>query len=330
MRVIGCLILGLIAVSVSGKGLISNAQPLQSVGQPLKEGPPPKGDVPSTPAMKESRSEAVDTDGLGVALPAGFDRASIVRQLAVDKNPEYTALVGVVPWPARPRHFLAIVCQAIDDTQIKTETAAGPPRQCDGRFPGLNADDKGKQYNLIFLGIYELGDNDKPVLIARNHDDYLDYDVHWSGSNIPAPELTSPDSYDRTPSNRYATPELVQRFDLAQFEIRSGEMAFGLRVGWVRLAGNTRTKVEGLVLFEQVGNDIRVIFSAPMGSGPNLWEGTRSGNSTDGESMTLRNVLIVLPAQTNGYHDLELRERSGKWSTKFTWSSTDQCYQPTQ
>lgn len=52
-------------------------------------------------------------------------------------------------------------------------------------------------------------------------------------------------------------------------------------------------------------------------------DGTRDHDVTEGS-----NALSVLSTSTDGFHDLQLRERGGKWRRTFRWSAADGEYQP--
>jgi hypothetical protein len=50
-------------------------------------------------------------------------------------------------------------------------------------------------------------------------------------------------------------------------------------------------------------------------------DGTRDHDIEDGS-----NALSILPTSTNGFRDLQLRERGGKWRQTFVWSAQDGKY----
>jgi hypothetical protein len=49
--------------------------------------------------------------------------------------------------------------------------------------------------------------------------------------------------------------------------------------------------------------------------------GTRDHDVTDGSD-----ILTVLATSTNGFRDLQLHERGGKWHQTFRWSTKDGEY----
>ncbi|EGD00492.1 hypothetical protein B1M_31352 [Burkholderia sp. TJI49] len=51
-------------------------------------------------------------------------------------------------------------------------------------------------------------------------------------------------------------------------------------------------------------------------------DGTRNHDES-----SAANALAVLPSTTDGYHDLQLREKAGgKWRRTFKWSAAEQRY----
>jgi len=109
--------------------------------------------------------------------------------------------------------------------------------------------------------------------------------------------------------------------------LRNGDTAFGVRAGWSEGYAGGGASFEALYLFHIDGKALRVVFAQPMMFNKMIagdWhkDGTRSHDLTDGS-----NTLNVLPGTTAGYHDLQLRERNGKWRQTWRWSEASQAYQ---
>lgn len=263
-----------------------------------------------------------EADGLGTHLPPGFNKNTLIEQLTDDRNPDYTALVGVVPWPRKPGYYIAIVCAGFTDEQVRIERKAGTAKTCDGTFPEREADDKDKQFNLVFLGLYKLDRAGSPVLIARSHDDYNSVDVGWTDSDLPQP---GPADHDADGDHLF-TPQVIKRFDLAAYEVRNGDYAFGLRVGWKAGSNDSGMELEALALFEQAGNDIRLIFAQPMGAVSCVAENASAGDSACKDVEIGRKTLVILPSRDNGYRDIEVHGDNGKFRRRFSWSEKENFY----
>jgi hypothetical protein len=293
--------------------------------QVLADGPMHSPDqVPGkTPSSVTRDVHNADADGLGTQLPANFDKDKVIEQVAKGKNPDLIVLAGVVPWPQMPGRYIAIACQALNDEQLKYQRSSGAPKECDSGTRGGD-----NNFDEIFLGIYEMGKDGKPVLLARNHD-YINDDVSWDNTNLQAPDLPESDASSnggQGAGNEGLTPQVIKKFDLAPYEIRKGQYAFGLRVGWNTSYAGGGADYEALLLFQQVGDDIQLIFAQPMMAYTNIagdWhqDGMRDHDITDDS-----NVLVMLDSQTHGYRDIELRERKGAWRKVFVWSLEDGAY----
>ncbi|KVC87450.1 hypothetical protein WK57_27180 [Burkholderia ubonensis] len=73
---------------------------------------------------------------------------------------------------------------------------------------------------------------------------------------------------------------------------------------------------------------MRVVFAQPKMFYRNIAgdchpDGTRDHDITDGS-----NALNVLPTSTDGFRDLQLRQRGSKWRQTFRWSARDGEYLP--
>lgn len=277
--------------------------------------------TPDARAAYDREMGGSQADGFGTRLPAGFTKAFVVAQVAPGQNPAHAVLVGVKPWPQRANAFVAVVCMAPDDATTRRILQFNPPTQCDGFDLDASANTFTTQ---LWLGVFEQGADGVPHLVART-DSPIDQATDWSTTNIDAPDML-----DAMPagSDQTLRPQQWLRFDLAAYQLRENDYAFGVRAGWsVGYAGGGAS-FEALYLFRVDGHTIRFVFAQPMMYFRNIagdWhkDGTRDHDMTDAS-----NALSVLPTSTHGFRDWQLRQRGGKWRQTFTWSPDDRAYVP--
>ncbi|SMF63570.1 hypothetical protein SAMN06295900_113114 [Trinickia caryophylli] len=264
-----------------------------------------------------SMSGAQQPDGFGTKLPAGFTTAFLVEQLAPGQDVRSVVLSGAKPWPLRPNSYVAIVCLA-DSPQLAASALKYSPASCDS----LGSDDSDPR--RVWFGVFESTGGGTPRLVARTESPVVT-PTDWRDTNIDLPvrlEASDPGSAQE------AVPSSWSRFDLAPYQIRTSEYAFGVRAGWSEGYAGGGADFEALYLFAIEGKTLRVVFAQPMAFDKMIageWhkDGTRSHDVSDAA-----NALTVLPSVTDGYHDLQLREKAGgKWRRTFRWSATDHQYQ---
>ncbi|WP_249191678.1 MULTISPECIES: hypothetical protein [Burkholderia cepacia complex] len=262
-----------------------------------------------------------EADGFGVHLPPGFTKEGLAAQLAPGQPLARVVLVGAKPWPQRPGAFVAIVCVAPTDEIAREVLRFRAPTDCEGFESRAEADDR-KEF--VWLGVFERGTDGVPRLVARTEQP-LEQAIDWSDTN-----LDSPDYIEQTKQSRDVAlrPERWSRFDLAPYTLRAGDAAFGVRAGWSIGYAGGGASFEALYLFQIDGKTLRVVFAQPMMFYRDIagdWHrnGTRDHDITEGS-----NALSVLSTSTDGFHDLQLRERGGKWRRTFRWSAADGEYQP--
>lgn len=271
-------------------------------------------------AYKNEMGIAPESDGFGTRLPAGFTKQTVIAQVAPGQNPERAVLAGVKPWPQRTGAYVAIVCIASTDAIAEQALRSPASQQCEG--VGRTSDDAETSQNLVWLGVFERGPDGTPKLVARTERP-VDQPTDWSATNIQAPD----DLDDKSDSNQ-ALPERWRRFDLAPYQLRAGDYAFGVRAGWEIGYSGGGASFEALYLFRIDGAALRLVFAQPMMYYRDIagdWhrDGTRDHDIEDGS-----NALSILPTSTNGFRDLQLRERGGKWRQTFVWSAQDGKYVP--
>ncbi|WP_412524183.1 hypothetical protein [Burkholderia sp. S-53] len=271
-------------------------------------------------AYAREMSGVPEQDGFGVHLPSGFTKAALAAQLAPGQPLARVVLVGAKPWPQRPGAFVAIVCVAPTDGLAHEVLKFGAPTDCEGFEHHTDADD---QKELVWLGVFELDQDGVPRLVARTEQP-LEQGIDWSQTNIEVP-----DDLEQAQRADFAIrPERWLRFDLAPYALRAGDAAFGVRAGWSSGYSGGGASFEALYLFRIDGKTLRIVFAQPMMFYRDIagdWhrDGTRDHDITEGS-----NTLTVLPTSKDGFHDLQLRQRGGKWRQTFRWSAADGEYQP--
>ncbi|WP_246185891.1 MULTISPECIES: hypothetical protein [Pandoraea] len=261
----------------------------------------------STPEAKaafdfEMSGEARD-DGLGIHLPDGFTASLLQSALVPGSDPARLVLAGAKPWSARPDSFVAIVCLAHSG-----EEAAHMRKSDECRTESAQA----------WFGVFERVSGGSPRLIARTFAP-IETPTDWVDSDIDVPHADDDDA---------VLPDNWLRFDLAAFRIKDDEPAFGVRAGWSDGYAGGSASFEALYLFRIDSNELKVVFAAPMMyfemiAGDWNPDGTRNHDMYDAS-----NVLNVLAAKTEGFHDLQLRQRKGAWRKTYRWSEHDGRYLP--
>jgi hypothetical protein len=239
-------------------------------------------------------------------LPAGFTSAFLVQQLAPGQDPRRMVLSAAKAWPLRPNSYVAMVCLT------NPAGAAGATQDGPGYCVGDN----------IWFGVFETTGGGVPKLVART-DGPVATPTDWSDTDIVLPDAVKA----RDPKDgALSVPTSWNQFDLAPYQIKSGEYAFGVRASWLEPGfADGGSGFEALYLFRVEGKSLRVVFARPMSDYEiyvSEWNGTHSYDVGDAS-----NSLVILPGQTGGFHDIQLRQQAGKWLRTFRWSSARQRYE---
>ncbi len=262
----------------------------------------------------QSMNGASESDGFGTKLSAGFTTAFLVEQLAPGQDARSVVLSGAKRWPLRPNSYVAMICLA-SSQELAASALKDSPASCDGM------DDTDPR--RVWFGVFESNGSGAPRLVARTEAP-VGTPTDWRDTNIDRPDKL--DASD-TGSEQQAIPSSWSRFDLAAYQLRTGEYAFGVRAGWHEGYAGGGADFEALYLFVIDGKSLRVVFAQPMAFDKLLagdWnkDGTRNHDVSDAA-----NALSILSTMTGGYHDLQLREKAGgKWRRTFKWSATQQRY----
>lgn len=259
-------------------------------------------------------SGAPQPDGLGVALPPGFTREFLVRQLAPGQDPKRLLVAGAKPWGQRAGTFVAMVCLA-----STPERAAQLIKFGGGECADLSSDD---EKNGVWFGVFGTTPGSAPTLLART-DGPVKTPTDWSDTDIDLPQDLATED---TKAPLLSVPTEWKRFDLAAYKIAPGAVAFGVRAGWSEGYSGGGANFEALYLFHIDGPTLRVVFAQPMSFFKSIagdWhpDGTRDHDMSDAS-----NILVVLPEKTDGYFDLQLRQQGGKWKKTLKWSAAARGY----
>ena len=101
---------------------------------------------------------------------------------------------------------------------------------------------------------------DARALVARTETP-VSVQTDWEDSNIDPPiDLAMQDAG----KPMLAAPQSWKRFDLARYQIRPDETAFGVRAGWSEGYSGGGADFEALYLFRIEGRALRVVFARPM------------------------------------------------------------------
>lgn len=267
-------------------------------------------------AFDREMSGAPAPDGFGQQLPEGFTRDFLALQIAPGRDPNRVVLAGAKPWPQRPGMYVGVVCLGALPIYA-AETPRHPAWDCKGSENNAG--------NEIWFGVFERDAGNVPRLVART-DVPVAVPTDWgSAGNIDVPPTI--DSGDGNGAV-VGLPQTWQRFDLAPYLLRDGDYAFGVRAGWFESYAGGGASFEALYLFQIDGKSLRVVFAQPMMFNQMLageWhkDGTRSHDVSSSS-----NSLVVLSSVTDGFHDLQLREKGGKSRQTFQWSEKMKFYQP--
>lgn len=263
-----------------------------------------------------SMSGKEEANGFGTTLPPGFTTALLIEQLAPGQDMRSVVLAGAKPWPLRPHSYVAVVCVA-DSPEQAVSARQYSKTSCDGVEPD------GSDAQQVWFGVFENTDGGTPRLVARTESPVAT-PTDWGNTNIDMPDYLAERDARSAPE---AKPASWTRFDLAAYQLRENEYAFGVRAGWsVGYAGGG-ADFEALYLFAIDGKTLRVVFAQPMAYDKMIagdWhkDGTRSHDVYDAAD-----ALAILPSMTDGYHDLQVRGKSGgDWRRTFKWSEADKRY----
>jgi hypothetical protein len=243
----------------------------------------------------------VDTNQLGTNLPAGLTKESIVRLIAPNEDISLLSLVGAKAFPYRLNSYVVIACFAQDKEDLSEYKG-----WCGQTFFGGKTD--------VYLGLIEY-ENSRLKLIA-------------SSIKKVKIEAVSNNSNLYQASRRPLIPEGYVEFDFAPYKINNTQTAFGLRLGWEESYSGGNAYFESLAVFMIDKDRIVNILSEPMYFYQNIAGAWNKDKSRQHDLYEGENVIIVLPTQTNGYYDLQIKSLDSKWQKVFSWNNSQKRYLP--
>lgn len=254
-------------------------------------------------------------DDLETNLSLGLTSKDIVRLIAPHEDAELAIAVSAKAFPNRLNTYIVVACFARTKSEYDHVIAA-TQRSCRKKayLPYVRDD-------VVYLGLVEYDPiKSEPKLIATSLENQMDWDFYNNGQFI---------SFDRLNINRLPSGE-YENLDFSPFQVSDTKTAFGLRLKRSEVYSGGYGYFEDLALFIVDKNRIINIFSEPMYFNKNLageWnkDGTRQHYLYEDE-----NVLVVLPSQTDGYHDLQIKSLHSDWQRVIAWDASHKHYLPSE
>ena len=267
---------------------------------------------------------AAPPDGFGVRLPEGVAAEQVVHVLLPDADAALATRVGLKPMPRVAHTSIAIVCLA------PSETARAQALRHD-RGQG-SCDPWSQGQARIALGVVEVDPATRQLRRLASLDwsgpDNSPLRVTWEHSQLFGPLGINhwDDAESVVAKGESWAPDHLHRFDLAPFEVADGVMAFGLRSGLQEGYSGGGASFQVLTLFAVLDGTLRPLLSQPIYHFKDIagnWnaDGTRQHELFEGE-----NVLVVLPRVRDGFHDLRIKAKKGRWRQDFRWDAKAQRY----
>ncbi|UOD28597.1 hypothetical protein INH39_24585 [Massilia violaceinigra] len=130
-------------------------------------------------------------------------------------------------------------------------------------------------------------------------------------------------------ANTYVAIACFVRSKAERAKISATQTAIGARAGWSeRYTGVGMGSFEALSLFRIDGGKLVNILSEPIAFETDSNDGYDADGNRKGIVREGRNVLTILPGNTGGYHDLQLKTLKGRWKKTFVWDSATSRYMP--
>jgi hypothetical protein len=257
------------------------------------------------------------SDRLGTDLPQGIIAKDIARLLAPNENTDLALTVGVKAFPYRLNSYVAIACFAKNNSD----------QPCDKESYHHDRDD------MIYLGLIEYDYVGSKLKLVANP---LKIETNWDflateqfrEKNIIS--INDPAKWRRwTPKNSTSLPNgIYQEFDLAKFEVNDTQTAFGLRVGRHQGYAGGIGYFEVLALFMIDNDRIINILAEPIYFFQNIAGDWNEDHTRQNYLVEHENVLVMLPSQTDGYYDLQIKAVDSDWEKTFSWDASLKHYLP--
>jgi hypothetical protein len=255
-------------------------------------------------------------DKLATNLPTGLTGKDIVRLIAPNEDLSLAISVGVKPFPYKLNSYVAVVCFARDKNEYKRLKGyfGCEKKTYQGDSPTQDRND------IFYLGLIEYEPtNAKSKLITKP----IKIEPDWN--------FVSPRQF-RSASDRNSNllPTGVYKyFDFAPFKVSATQTAFGMRVWRTESYSGGSGYFEVLALFMVDNDKILNIFAEPMYFYMNM-KGDLNKDHTPSPRRLYEgeNVLVVLPSQTDGYYDLQIKSLDNDWQKSVTWDASLKRYLP--
>jgi len=258
------------------------------------------GSASASPA----RAAKPAADPLGIALPDGLDRATLIKLVAPEVDAARVMLVGAKPWPRRANSYVVLVCAAPGNT------AASASPDCSQTFDPSNA---AMVSPTAYVGVVERAPDQAPELVAASG--AIETQAAWDDANL----TLTPSSADFA----HGVPLLPQQwdqFDLAAYKISVEQYAFGLRAGWSEPFAGGMATFSALYLFAIQGDRLAVILAEPMKAYRNMATDRSVNRRSEREIQDEENVLSMASSKTDGYYDIRIKMKGDKHTKTRKWS----------
>ncbi|NHZ37468.1 hypothetical protein [Massilia rubra] len=263
-------------------------------------------------------------DNFGTALAPGLDAKAIIALIAPGRDASLATLVGARAWPYRPNTYVAIACFARNKKEFDAERSEGNLPGCRQYRDRLGENEEiGK---AVYLGVVAFAAGGAQPALVASYGKALDIETGWNASALARPIVLD----DAVRAGRSTIlPEEYIRFDFAPYKISATQTAIGVRVGWnERYTGVGMGSFDALSLFRIDGGKLVNILSEPIAFETDSNDGYDADGNRKGIVREGGNVLTILPGNTGGYHDLQLKTLKGRWKKTFVWDSAASRYMP--
>lgn len=267
---------------------------------------------------------ATRPNGFGADRPNGVALADVVRLLLPQQNAALATLVGVKRWPQQQDQYLAFVCLAptVTARNHALQYNNGQP-MCSPWQETLESSASGK-YQMA-VAVLQLNAEKRLALaspvVSWSGVEGSPLGARWKHSNLFGP-LGINDDEDKESQrlkDQFFFPSDLYQFDLANYAIAEGQVAFGLRSGLSESYSGGGANFQILTLFAIIEGRLRVVFSEPIYVFKDMagdWnkDGTRQHHVYEGE-----NILRVTQIAHHGYFDLIVQSKQKGWRKVFQW-----------
>ncbi|MDQ2140881.1 hypothetical protein RBI14_22190 [Alcaligenaceae bacterium B3P038] len=264
------------------------------------------GSASASPA----RAAKPAADPLGIALPDGLDRATLIKLVAPQVDAARVMLVGAKPWPRRANSYVVLVCAAPGNT------AASASPDCSQTFEPSNA---AMVSPTAYVGVVERAPDQAPKLVAASG--AIETQAAWDDANL----TLTPSSADFA-RGVPLLPQQWDQFDLAAYKISDEQYAFGLRAGWSEPFAGGMATFSALYLFAIQGDRLAVILAEPMKAYRNMATDRSVNRRSEREIQDEENVLSMAGSKTDGYYDIRIKMKGDKHTKTRKWSAQQGRY----